>query len=85
MGAPVDTPWSEEDRAWALALVEFERSLCSCGEPLHESLDAANEEAYVAEFIRCHACAAVERANRSLPESADRAGLRINVKRREGL
>lgn len=85
MGAPIDTPWSDDDRAWAMALVQYERSLCSCGEPLTESLDPANEFAYVAEFIRCHACAATERANRALPEATDRAGLRINVKRKEGL
>jgi len=79
LGAPVDTPWDDEDRAWAMALLAQEHSTCSCGEPVAESHDPLNEYAYTATVLRCHACAAADRAAEALPEKSDRAGLRIQV------
>lgn len=82
LGAPVDTPWDDEDRTWALALLAVERSTCTCGEPLAESHDPVNEFGYTAEVLRCHACAAIDRARDALPETADLSGIRIHAKRK---
>lgn len=54
--------WTDEDRAWALALLAEEAGNCGgCGQPVSESMDPVNEFAYRVERLRCHACTAVGR------------------------
>lgn len=85
LGAATDSPWSDEDRAWATALLAYEKALCSCGQPVAESFAPENEFEYTATLMRCHACAQADRATEALPESADRAGLRVQVTRKGGV
>jgi hypothetical protein len=83
LGAPVDTPWSDDDRAWARALLDVEAAVCGgCGHDMTQSLDAESEGAYRASVLRCHACAAKARYVDSLPESMDRAGLQVRAVRK---
>ena len=49
--------WLDEDRAWALALLEAEKNSCpECGQPWDIATDPKNEFAFTAELIRCHPC-----------------------------
>jgi hypothetical protein len=51
--------WTDEDRAWALALVMEEAEVCpGCGQPIAECTDPQNEFVYQATSWRCHACTA---------------------------
>lgn len=51
--------WLEEDRAWALALLEVEGNSCpDCGQPWDIATDKTNEYEFKADLIRCHACTA---------------------------
>lgn len=78
--------WTDEDRAWAIALLEYEADLCSgCGQPRSETTEAANETKYTTTALRCHGCAAVARESehRSGPLD-DRKGLLIGVKLQRG-
>lgn len=51
--------WTDEDRAWALALTLEESDVCpGCGQPLAECTDPRNEDKYRAKVWRCHACTA---------------------------
>jgi hypothetical protein len=54
--------WLPEDTKAALEWQTHKDSLCSgCGNPRHESFAVENSDAYTAEPLRCHACAARER------------------------
>ena len=77
---------TEHDRLLILALREFERGLCDCGQHKSESMapqhDADDPEAtatYVTgEPFRCHACTAIAKSQRAHlealgPEHADYA------------
>lgn len=87
LGRPLPAPgeplWLDEDRDWAMALLEVEDETCGgCGQPLHESRAPENEYAYTVTPIRCHACASMSRASRKFldgagPTAAD--GLRFHV------
>lgn len=52
--------WKHEDREAAIALQDYEASLCSgCGQPLQQTSDPDKEFAYKASLpIRCHYCTA---------------------------
>lgn len=79
--------WLDDDRDWALALLDLEADACAgCGQPRSESMTREAEFGYIAEPIRCHACAALARATRDFaggetPGSSD--GLNFTVRRRE--
>lgn len=49
--------WLDDDVTAALEWDEYRSSRCSCGQPRHESMDPANDGAYVASPIQCFACA----------------------------
>ena len=86
MPGPGEPLWLDDDRDWVLALLDLEADACSgCGQPRSESMDRDGEFAYVAEPIRCHACAALARASRDFTESNPTAGdgLNFTVRRRE--
>lgn len=62
-----DPEWLPEDVDEALAFEEFEAENCpGCGEPKIETFDPANEWAYRAVAVACHACAARKRAEAKL-------------------
>lgn len=69
--------WTEKDRAYALAWAAEERERHTCGRPLSESMAKENQYKYEVEPVRCHACAARERAAQQYQdaEGADTAGL----------
>ncbi|MGW4803007.1 hypothetical protein [Kitasatospora sp. NPDC004272] len=78
--------WTDEDRAWAMALLEVEAETCKgCGQPLAESTDQALEEAYTAEVIRCHACTTAGHHLESWQKAGgDQHGANVRVTRRKG-
>lgn len=79
-GEPV---WTDEDRAWAIALLEYEADLCSgCGQPRSESMAAENEFHYRPTALRCHGCAAVARESEryAAAPNSNVNGLMIGVK-----
>jgi hypothetical protein len=91
LGAPLPGPgqvlWTDEDQAWALALLQVEAETCrGCGQPLGESTDADLEELWQAEVIKCHACVtAGHRAESWQKSGGSQHGANIHVTRREAL
>lgn len=82
--APGEPLWTDEDRGWAMALLEYEADICSgCGQPRSQSTLAKNEFRYEAEALRCHGCkaVAVESENWSGPNAR---GLLMGVKLKGG-
>lgn len=58
-----DGGWTAEDRAYALAWRAYLDEHCSsCGHDLAVSTNKDNQFAYRAEIVRCHACAARDKA-----------------------
>lgn len=80
--APGQPEWTQTDTDLAVALVEIDGERCDCGHSRVESMDAANEFAYHAEPIRCHACATQERAARAMDDTFDESGIRWITTRR---
>jgi hypothetical protein len=85
MPAPGEPLWGDEDRAWALALLQVESEGCpDCGHPWAESSHADNEFAYQAELVRCHACATSIKARDAYEaQQGDVRGLHVSITRRQ--
>ena len=83
---PGEPLWLPEDRAWALALLEVEADCCpECRQPWDEATDPANEEAYRADLIRCHACTTSAQAVRAYQDKGGRAeGLHVRLEHTGG-
>lgn len=83
MPGPGEPLWLEDDRAWALALLQAEAEQCpDCGKPWHEASDPELEFGWRAEIARCHACAAAHRAVRQHEKAGgDSRGLHVSVTR----
>ncbi|MDR6861978.1 hypothetical protein [Phycicoccus sp. 3266] len=63
--------WTPQDRQAAVALVEFENSIHTCGHPQSESFDQAKSGFYeVDDTLVCHACAALEEYRKANPQAA---------------
>jgi len=76
--------WTTQDTALAVALTAIEAATCACGHDRRESMDAANEYAYTAVAVRCHACAARDRAAEAYAKQDGlMAGLAFTVKRKD--
>lgn len=75
--------WDPNDRAAALGLLEYERSLCpGCRDDLAETTKPENEDKYVADLpIRCHRCTASERASEAYRESPQPGALLTSVRK----
>ncbi|MFB7360495.1 hypothetical protein [Streptomyces gardneri] len=75
--------WLPEDRAWALALLQVEADACpDCGQSWGEATDKANEFAYRAELIRCHACTTSASAVRAYQDKGGASeGLHVHLER----
>lgn len=68
--APGEPLWTAEDRAWSIALLEYEADLCSgCGQPRSQSMDAENEFRFQPTVLVCHGCRAVAKESERLAES----------------
>jgi hypothetical protein len=83
---PGEPLWLPEDRAWALALLNVEADCCpECRQPWSEATDRANEEAYRAELIRCHACTASAHTVKAYQDKGGTAeGLHVHIERTGG-
>lgn len=81
MPAEGESQWTDLDRNYALAWQAETRSEHSCGQPMAESMANENQFRYTAEVIRCHACAATERAVKTFSgqDNADTAGIRARL------
>jgi uncharacterized protein with PIN domain len=57
----VESEWDETQRAWMLALADYEQSRCQgCGGDVNETFDPENDGAWIAEAWRCHRCTAID-------------------------
>lgn len=77
--------WTPADRAWAIALLDLEADTCACGHQRSETTAADAEGAYRVTPVRCHACAAKERAARKFLEGSSEAagdGLHFHVQKK---
>ncbi len=76
--------WTSQDTALAVALTALEAVTCSCGHDRRESMSVENEYAYVADAVRCHACAARDRAAEAFAkQDGATAGLAFRVRRKD--
>ncbi|MFL4904815.1 hypothetical protein ACJ6WF_16910 [Streptomyces sp. MMS24-I2-30] len=75
--------WLPEDRAWALALAHVEADSCpECGQPWSEATDPANEFAFRAELVRCHACTTSARTVKAYQDKGGQSeGLHVHITR----
>lgn len=82
--APGEALWTPEDRAWALALHQVEADACpECGQPWGDVTDEGNEFAYMAELVKCHACATSAKTVRAHQDgNGDTDGLHVHVEHR---
>lgn len=83
--APGEPLWTEEDRAWALALAEVEADTCpDCGQPWSEATAPENEFEYEADLILCHSCAASAKAVRAHQDGKGTTdGLHVHLEHRK--
>lgn len=77
-----DPLWTQSDTDLAIALTVIEAERCDCGHPRSESMHPDSEYAYTADPIRCHACAARDRAARGVDETWDDAGIHWSTSRK---
>lgn len=77
-GAPM---WTDEDRAYALAWLDYERDLCKgCGQSLTKSTHKDNQFGYGGEIVRCHSCAAQARTvHRFVDDGNDQSGVMFRM------
>jgi hypothetical protein len=75
--------WLDEDRAWALALLDVEADACpDCGQRWSEATALDGEDAYKADLVKCHACAISAKAVRAHQDGkGDTDGLHVHVER----
>lgn len=81
---PGEALWTDEDRAWALALAVVEADSCpDCGHPWSETSRTDAESTYEAQVLRCHACAAGARAAGTFQENGgDIRGIHLSITKR---
>lgn len=79
---PGEPMWTQEDTDLAVALTLIDADRCECGHPRSESMDPDNEFDWTVEAVRCHSCAARERAAKGKGKDWDDAGIRWVTKRR---
>lgn len=76
--------WLDEDRAWAMALMDVEADSCpDCRQPWSEATDPDNEFEYEATLMRCHACTTSAHAVSAYQNSSgDSRGLHVAITKR---
>ncbi len=84
MPGPGEPMWLEEDRQWAMALMDVEADTCKdCGQPWGEATAQENEFTYKADLIRCHACTTATKAvSQYQNQGGDGRGLHVSIKKR---
>jgi hypothetical protein len=61
--APGESLWTDDDRSWAVALLEEEGDQCGgCGSPLAETTDPDHDGMYRSSIVRCHRCTEMQSA-----------------------
>lgn len=60
----LDGEWGEKDQILTLALTVYRDGLCKCGRPLSIAHHPDNNGWYSAHETTCHACRAVEKAQK---------------------
>lgn len=82
MPGPGEPLWSDEDRAWALAYLAEDAAICTCGQPVSESMDAQMEFGYQSDPVTCHACKARDKASEAWSrDGGSPHGVRFVVRR----
>lgn len=78
--------WSENDRALALALADYEADCCTgCGHPLADTTRPEAEDEYLpGDAIRCHFCTAAYQLAAIHAQAPHRDALRFTVRRAAG-
>lgn len=73
-----ESAWTDDDRAWAIALLEEQREVCSgCGQPLAVCMDRGTEYTWSVVRHTCQACLVMEAEQENDAEAArDRPGAR---------
>ena len=67
-------PWKERDYLLTLAYEKWEEGLCSCGQPAVIAHHPDNDGEYDIERVQCHACAALDQANKGRePEPGEKS------------
>lgn len=76
--------WTAQDTALAVALTSIEAATCVCGHDRRDTMNPDNEYGYIATAVRCHACAARDRAAEAYSSSSgsSMAGLAFRVDRK---
>lgn len=84
MPAAGEPLWTDEDRAWAIALLDVEADTCpDCGQPRTEATAATAEFQYDAELLRCHGCVgAAIHVKQHQDGGGDMRGLQVHVTHR---
>jgi hypothetical protein len=74
-----ESVWSERDRAVAVGLEVFERSLCpGCGRPIDEAWSPDAVDAHLAEPITCGPCAAIDRGREARRKQASNPDVHVD-------
>jgi hypothetical protein len=81
-----ESPWRDDDQASAVALIQYEASLCAgCRTPLDETTAAEAEESYVPSVIRCHRCTTIQQYQDTLQDRPTPGALLVSTVRRSDL
>lgn len=76
------SPWTDEDRAWLLALREEQRETCGgCGHPVSESRDPKTAGSWTPVVTTCQACLVAQAESENQNEGRPRRGLYVGVRR----
>jgi hypothetical protein len=84
VASTTEAAWTDEDRALAVALGDYESQLCGgCGQPLAETTLAENEERYdVRVSARCHCCTAIDIAETAAQKMPHPGALMLSARLR---
>lgn len=77
-----DEDFTDDDMEAALEWQAEQAVKCGgCGRPTDETTDPANQDAYDARIVACHACAARDRTQRAFlqQDDVDVAGLKAQI------
>ena len=83
-----ESPWSEDDRALALALLAEERDTCpGCGQPLEVCRDPATAGTWTVHQEVCQSCVVAEATRDNMAEEASgrRRGVHLYTGRTPGV
>jgi hypothetical protein len=76
------SPWTDEDRAWLLALRIEQRETCrGCGQPMAEARDPTTAGSWTVVVSTCQACVVLEAELDNQHEGARRRGLHTGIQR----